>query len=128
MYFTTQNMTNPTIVSPVKMEYGRNFSISGLKMMVKSGLEKIFLKFFHALTMSFLLLNLDQKYTFSNKNNKASAWKNFKNIFPRPLFIIIFRPEMLKFHPYSILTGDRRVEYVIYSLLSSKIYLNLTSS
>ena len=32
-------MTNPTIVSPVKMEYGWNFSISNLKMMVKSGLE-----------------------------------------------------------------------------------------
>ena len=47
----TQNMTNPTIVSPVKMEYGWNFSISGLKMMVKSGLEKIFLKFLHALTI-----------------------------------------------------------------------------
>ena len=28
------------------------------KMMVKSGLEKIVLKFLHALTMSFLLLNL----------------------------------------------------------------------
>ena len=35
-------MTNSTIVSPVKMEYGWNFSISGLKMMVKSGLENIF--------------------------------------------------------------------------------------
>ena len=44
-------MTNPTIESPVKMEYGWNFSISGLKMMVKSGLEKIFLKFLHALTI-----------------------------------------------------------------------------
>ena len=54
----TQNMTNPTIVSPVKMEYGWSFSISGLKMMVKSGLEKIFLKILHALTISFLLLNL----------------------------------------------------------------------
>ena len=41
-------MTNPTIVSPVKMEYGWNFSISGQKMMVKSGLEEIFLKFLHA--------------------------------------------------------------------------------
>ena len=110
-------MTNPTIVSPVKVEYGWNFSISGLKMMVKSGLEKIFLKFLHALTMSFLLLNFDQKYKFSNKNNMVSAWRNFKNIFPRPLFIIIFRPEMLKFHPYSILTGDTRVEFVIYSVL-----------
>ena len=56
--FNTQYMTNLTIVSPVKLEYGWNFSISGLKMMVKSGLEKIFLKFLLALTMSFLLLNL----------------------------------------------------------------------
>ena len=51
MYINTQNMTNPTIVSPVKMEYGWNFSISGLKMTVKSGLEKIFLKFLYALTI-----------------------------------------------------------------------------
>ena len=47
----------------------------------------------------------------------VSAWKDFKNIFHRPLFIIIFRPEMLKFHPYSILTGDTRVEFVIYCVL-----------
>ena len=47
-----------------------------------------------------------------------SAWRNFKNIFPRPLFIIIFRPEMLKFHPYSILTGDTKVEFVIYCVLN----------
>ena len=51
LLLNTQNMTNPTIVSPVKMEYGWNFSISGLKMMVKSGLEKVFLKFLHALTI-----------------------------------------------------------------------------
>ena len=49
-YFKYANlfMTNLTIVYPVKMEYGWNFSISGLKMMVKSGLEKIVLKFLHA--------------------------------------------------------------------------------
>ena len=86
-------------------------------MMMKSGLEKIFLKFLHVLTMSFLLLNFYQKYKFSNKNDMVSAWRNFKNIFLRPLFIIIFRPEMLKFHPYSILTGDTRVEFVIFNLL-----------
>ena len=63
-------MTNLTLVSPVKMEYGWNFSISSLKMMMKSGLGKIFLKFLHALTMSFLLLNSDQKYKFSNKNGE----------------------------------------------------------
>ena len=57
-------MTNSTLVSLVKMEYGRNFSIYGLEMMMKSGLEK----FLHALSMSFLLLNFDQKYKFSNKN------------------------------------------------------------
>ena len=66
----------------------------------------------------FLLLNFYQKYKFSNKNNMVSAWRNFKNVFPRPLFIIIFWPEMLKFQPYSILTGDTRVEFVIYCVLN----------
>ena len=32
----------------LKMEYGRNFTIFGLKMMMKSGLEKIVLKFLHS--------------------------------------------------------------------------------
>ena len=50
-HLNTQNMTNPTIVSQVKMEYGWNFSMSGLKMMLKKGLEKIILKFLHALTI-----------------------------------------------------------------------------
>ena len=58
---------------------------------------------------------------FSNKHDMVSAWWNFKNIFPRPLFIIIFRPEMLKFHPYSILTGDTRVEFVIYCVLNMNL-------
>ena len=90
---------------------------------MKSGLEKIFMKLLHALTMSFLLLNFDQKYKFSNKNNMVSAWSNFKNIFPRPLFIIIFRPEMLKFHSYSILTGDTRVEFVISCVLRRREWI-----
>ena len=51
----------------------------------------------------------------------VSAWRNFKNIFSRPLFTIIFRPEMLKFHPYSILTGDTRVEFVIYWIFQNLI-------
>ena len=43
--------------------------------------------------------------------SKKKIWKglsacwNFKNISLRPLFIIIFRPKMVEFHPYSILTG-----------------------
>ena len=118
LYFNTQYMTNSTLVSPVKMEYGWNFSISGLKMMMKSGLGKIFLKFLHALTMLFLLLNLYFWSKFSNKSDMVSAWRNFKNIFSRPLFTIIFRPEMLKFHPYSILTGDTMVGFVIFCVFS----------
>ena len=35
----------------------------------------------------------------------------------RPLFTIIFRPEMLKFHPYSVLTGDTMVGFVIFCVL-----------
>ena len=46
----TQYMTNSTLVFPVKMEYVTKINIFGLKMMMKSGLEKIILKFFHALT------------------------------------------------------------------------------
>ena len=40
----------------------------------------------------------------------VSAWRNFKNISSRPLFTIIFRPEMLKFHPYPILTRQRQLD------------------
>ena len=49
----------------------------------------------------------------------VSAWRNFENIFSRPRFTIIFRPEMLKFHPYSILTGKTMVEFVIYCVLNN---------
>ena len=49
----THDVTNLTIVSLVKIEYGLNSSISGLKMMVK-----LFFKFLHALTTTFSLLNL----------------------------------------------------------------------
>ena len=46
--FNTPYMSYSSIVYPVKMEYGSKNNIFGLKMMVKSGLEKIFLKFLHA--------------------------------------------------------------------------------
>jgi hypothetical protein len=41
----------------------------------------------------------------------------FKNIFSRPLFTIIFRPKMIKFHPYSILTRKGKVYFLIYCML-----------
>ena len=52
----------------------------------------------------------------------VSAWRNFKNIFSRPLFTIIFRPEILKFHPYSTLTGDTMVGFVIFCVLIEGMY------
>ena len=58
--------------------------------------------------------SFDQKYKFSNKNDRVSAWRNFKNTLSRPLFTIIFRPEMLKFHTYSIMTGETMVGFVIF--------------
>jgi hypothetical protein len=48
----------------------------------------------------------------------VSAWRNFKNIVSRPLFTIIFRPKMIKFHPYSILTGEGKVDFLIYCMLN----------
>ena len=45
------------------------------------------------------------------------AWRNFKNNFSRPLFIIIFRTKILFSGPYSILTGHTKVESVAYQVL-----------
>ena len=49
----------------------------------------------------------------------SSAWRNFKNIFSRPLFTIIFRPIMIKFHSYSILTVEGKDDFLIYCMLST---------
>ena len=45
----------------------------------------------------------------------VSTWRNFKNIFSRPL------STMLKFHPYSILTEDTIVGFVIFCVLIKNI-------
>jgi hypothetical protein len=47
--------------------------------------------------------------------------EEFPKYFFRPLFTIIFRPEMLKFHLYSILTGETMVGFVIYCVLKIHI-------
>ena len=43
-------------------------------------------------------------------------------IFFIDLFIIIFRPDMLNFHPYSILTRDTRVDSVMYTLCVNSVF------
>ena len=55
-----------------------------------------------------------------------NGWRmeDFKNIFSRPLFTIIFRPEILKFHPYSILIRQTMVRFVKYPEVYRKIIFN----
>ena len=53
----------------LKMESVSKNTIFGLNMMVKSGLEKIFMKFLHAGDYFLLLHKSAQNYKFSNKNN-----------------------------------------------------------
>jgi hypothetical protein len=45
--------------------------------------------------------------------------EEFQNIFSRPLFTIIFRPKMIKFHSYSILTVEGKDDFLIYCMLST---------
>ena len=58
---------------PGKMEYIPKITIFGLKMMVKSVLEKIFLKFLHVETFFFLLHREKrpflQNHKFNDKND-----------------------------------------------------------
>ena len=48
-------------------------------MMVKSGLEKIFLKFLHAGDYFPLLHKSAQNHKFSNRNNYLPAWRKIGN-------------------------------------------------
>ena len=45
----------------------------------------------------FSYLRNENVYKDNQNHQMVSAWRNLKNIFSRPLFTIIFRPEMLKF-------------------------------
>ena len=77
--------------------------------------QKVLLKFLHVQRRSFLLPNLqfDAKISPEVKKifqKRLCAWRNFKIIFSRPLFIIIFRKKILFSCPYSILIGHIKVE------------------
>ena len=47
-----------------------------------------------------------------NSKKMASAWRNFKNIFSRPLFTIIFRPKLVFLDTDSILRVKTMYESV----------------
>ena len=112
----TQYMTIPTIVSPVKMEYGWNFSISGLKMMVKSGLEKIFLKFIHAPAIFYYMNLPHRKEEFWSKVQKwqGERMEEFPKKHLAAYLHMINEALSHKFHPYSILTGQVSVKWLTY--------------
>jgi hypothetical protein len=60
IYIKTQYKTNSTLFCPVTIEYVTKNNIFGLKMMMKSGLEKIILKFLHAQAI-FYSINLPHR-------------------------------------------------------------------
>ena len=110
--FNTSYLTDSYVVFTLKMESVSKNTIFGLKMMVKSGLEKIFLKFLHAGDYFPLLHKSAQNHKFSNKNNYLPAWRDFKINFSRPLFTIIFRPKMVFLDTDSILREKTMYESV----------------
>ena len=64
-----------------------------------------------------LLTQTPPFYEVNSLIENGERIEEFQKYFSRPLFTIIFRPEMLKFHPYSILTGDTMVGFVIFCVL-----------
>ena len=96
-------LTESYIVFTLKMKSVSENTFFVLKMMVKSGLEKIFLKFLHAGGYFPLLHKSAQNHKFSNKNNYLHAWKDFKKKIPGPLFTIMFRTKMVFLDTDSIL-------------------------
>ena len=63
-------LTDSCIVFTLKMEFVSKNTTFGPKMMVKSGLQKIFLKFLHAGNYFPLLHESAQNHIFGNKNGR----------------------------------------------------------
>ena len=70
-------MRNSTFVYPVKREYVHKVDIFGLKMMVKSGLEKVFWNS-SMRKMIFLLHENAQNCKFSNTNGFSLRMDGFQ--------------------------------------------------
>ena len=86
------------------MEYGPENNIFVLKMMMKSGLEKIILKFLHAQHNCFYLI---KKLKIANSVIKITLFAHggiSKKFFTVDVDMIN-KTLSQKFHPYSIFTG-----------------------
>ena len=81
------------------MESVSKITIFGLKIMVKSGLEKIFLNFLHAGDYFPLLHKSAPNHKFSNKNNYLPAWRDFKMNFSRPKMVFFLTDSILWVKP-----------------------------
>ena len=68
MFINMSYLTDSYIIFTLKMESVSKIKFFGLKMMVKSGLEKIFLKFLHAEAIFFYFILLQGKEAFSTKS------------------------------------------------------------
>ena len=125
--FNTHYMTNPTIVYPVKMEYGWNFSISGLKMMVKSGLECFILKFTEPLQRYLLTCQANSaimgRFFCTGQQQLWRGTQDFKIKNSRPLFNIIFKPKMVK-GVFSKPSGNRIVSKIFLSPIFHFVLVN----
>ena len=106
---------------PVKIEYGWNLLLKH-SFMICRYTTKSFIEI-PPCTKKVIFIT---KFVFSDLNphfyevnqevwKRPYPWRNFKNIFSRPLFTIILRPEMLKFHPYSIWPGTQygRIHHIL---------------
>ena len=70
----TPYLNDAYIVFTLKMESVSKNTIFGLKLMVKSGLEKIFLKFLHAGDYFPLLHKSAQNHKFSNNKKDVKSF------------------------------------------------------
>ena len=117
IFLNTYYLTDTYIIFTLKMESVSKNTIFGLKMIMKSGLEKIFLKFLHSGDHFPLLNKSAQNHKFSNKNNYLPLLRNFKIFFPRPLLTIIFRPKIVFLDTDSTLRVKMAIEQQGYSVL-----------
>ena len=79
---------------------------------MKSGLEKIFLKFLHAEDYFPLLHESASNHKFGNKNNYLPAWRDFKINFSRQCITTFFWTKMVYWIADSILRVNPMYESV----------------
>ena len=106
-------------------------TIFGLKMMMKSGLEKIILKFHVHLQSccSPMQKNLPRKAELAwllSRYLWRGTW-NFKITFSRPLFTIIFKPKMVISRVKILVTYSSRSRWcAVVEMLATSFFLYLT--